>query len=134
MTRPRKRGARAQAVSCWCGNTVSGSSGRAFVAANPEKLYQLWVPGDKKIAQLELSMVLFALVARPQEFRHRRGVWYLDNTAALMALIRGRSDNPDLARMSQLIHLCLFVYQCWVYWEWVPSKSNWSDAITPLPN
>ena len=32
--------------------------------------------------------------------------------------------------MSQLIHLCLFVYQCWVYWEWVPSKSNWSDAIS----
>ena len=107
-----------------------GQLREAFVAANPEKLYQLWVPGDKKIAQLELSMVLFALVARPQEFRHRRGVWYLDNTAALMALIRGRSDNPDLARMSQLIHLCLFVYQCWVYWEWVPSKSNWSDAIS----
>ena len=59
-----------------------------------------------------------------------RSIWYLDNTAALMSLIRGRSDNPDLSKMPQLIHLCLFTYQCWVYWEWVPSKSNWIDAIS----
>ena len=30
-------------------------------------------PGDHKIAQLELSMVLFALMARPGKFRHRTG-------------------------------------------------------------
>ena len=103
-----------------------------FVAACPEELYALWGPGDKKIAQLELSMVLFALVARPARFRMRRGIWYIDNTAALMALIRGRSDNSDLSRLAQLIHLCLFVFQTWIYWEWVPSKSNWSDAISRL--
>ena len=103
-----------------------------FVAACPEELYALWGPGDKKIAQLELSVVLFALVARPARFRMRRGIWYIDNTAALMALIRGRSDNSDLSRLAQLIHLCLFVFQTWIYWEWVPSKSNWSDAISRL--
>ncbi|CAE7261262.1 FCPB [Symbiodinium sp. CCMP2592] len=34
---------------------------------------------DIKIAQLELSMVLFALTARASTFRFRRGTWYIDN-------------------------------------------------------
>ena len=88
------------------------------------------LPGDKKIAQLELSMLLYALVDRPGHFRHRRGVWWIDNTAALMALIRGRSDSPDLARLAQIIHLGLFSLNTWICFEWVPSKSNWSDAIS----
>ncbi|CAE7815805.1 unnamed protein product [Symbiodinium sp. CCMP2592] len=103
-------------AQCWEG----------FVAAQPARLYGLWSSGEKKIAQMELSMVLFALVARPNDFRNRRGVWYLDNTSALMSLIRGRSDSANLSRLSKLIHLCLYAYQTWVYWEWewVPSKLN----------
>ena len=100
------------------------------MAADPGSMYSLWCPGEKKIAQLELSMVLFALVSRPNAFRSRCGIRYIENTAALMCLIRGRSDNPDLPRLAQLIHLCLFSFQAWVYWEWIPSKSNWSDAIS----
>eukprot|EP00439_Symbiodinium_sp_Y106_P034439 s8919_g4.t1 len=61
-----------------------GQLREGFVAADPGSLYSLWCPGEKKIAQLELSMVLFALVSRPDSFRSRRGVWYIDNTAALM--------------------------------------------------
>ena len=41
--------------------------------------------GDKKIAQLKFCMLLYALVARPGHSRHRRGVWWIDNTAALMS-------------------------------------------------
>ena len=77
-----------------------------------------------------LSMLLYALVARPSWFRHRRGVWWINNTAALMALIRDRSDSPDLSRLAQLIHVGFFCLNTWVYFEWVPSKSNWSDAIS----
>ena len=61
----------------------------AFVADIPATLYAYWTPGDKKIAQLELAMVLYVLCARPAQFRNRRGVWYIDNVAALMCLIRG---------------------------------------------
>ena len=50
--------------------------------------------GDHKIAQLELSMVLYALTTRPSCFRGARGVWYIDNVAALMCLIRGRKRFP----------------------------------------
>ena len=79
-----------------------------FVSEIPDILYQLWSPGDAKIAQLELLQVLIALVTVPERFRGRRGVWYMDNTASLMALIKGRSASHDLEKMSCLIHLLLF--------------------------
>ena len=107
-------------------------SREAFVAEVSPSVYSLFTPGDHKIAQLELSMVLYALTARPSRFRGARGVWYIDNVAALMCLIRGRSDSPDLERMANLIHVALFALQTWIYWEWIPSKSNWSDSISRL--
>ena len=62
-----------------------------FVSQLPSSIYA----GDAKIAQLELLQVLIALITTPERFRNRRGTWYIDNTAALMALIKGRSDSPD---------------------------------------
>ena len=47
-----------------------------------------------------------------------------------MALIKGRSDSSDLEHMSHMIHILLFSLRCWIYSEWIPSKSNWSDAIS----
>ena len=69
------------------------------------------------IAQLELLMVLLALIARPSMFRARRGVWYIDNTAALMCLTRGRSDPPDLERMGGMTHAAIFALQAWEWQE-----------------
>ena len=80
----------------------------AFVSLIPHSVCAIWGPGDKKIAQLELLQVLYALFTRPSKFRGRRGLWFIDNTAALMALVRGRSDKEDLEHMSRLIHLTLF--------------------------
>ena len=53
-------------------------------------------------------MVLYALVERPDLFRNRHGLWFLDNVAAVMTLVRGRSSNADLAKLGHLIHLALF--------------------------
>ena len=49
-----------------------------------------------------------------------------------MALIKGRSDSPDLERLAHLIHLACFALRVWIYWEYIPSKSNWADAISRL--
>lgn len=104
----------------------------AFVSKIPPALYDWFTPGDHKIAQLELIQVFYALTCRASTFRGRRGIWFTDNLAALMSLIRGRSDVPDLERLSHLIHIALFTLKVWIYWEWIPSKSNWSDAISRL--
>ena len=96
----------------------------------PPQVYNLWGPHDTYIAQLELMMVLAAVLDVGPALRLRRGVWFIDNVAALMALVRGRSNEPALDHMALLIHLALFVLRAWVYFEWVESKANWSDGIS----
>ena len=54
----------------------------AFVPIIPPMVCHLWEPGDKKIAQLALLQVLYASFSRPSAFRGRRGLWFIDNTAA----------------------------------------------------
>ena len=83
-----------------------------------------WGPGDKKIAQLELAMVLYGLVSRASQFRDHRGVWYIDNVAAVMSLIRGMLEDEDVVRMSGIVHAMGFSLRWWIYWDWIPSKSN----------
>ena len=109
-----------------------GQQREAFVADIPPQVYALWEPGDRKIAQLESLMVLYGLWTRPHAFRHRRGTWFIDNTAALMALIRGRSRNADLEHLATLIHMTLFALDAWFWFEWIPSMSNWADSISRL--
>ena len=46
-------------------------------------------------------------------------VWYIDNFASLMALIKGRSDNLDLDHLAQMIHLLLYHLHCSLWFEWI---------------
>ena len=91
---------------------------------------QLWKPCEVYIAQLELLVVFQAVITFPDEFRYASGVWYIDNIASLMALIKGRSDNLDLDHLAQMIHLLLYHLHCSLWFEWIQSKSNWSDGIS----
>ena len=103
--------------------TFVGGGGGAEIT---EDTYEAFMPGDTKIARLELSMVLFALSTRAATFRGRRGVWFIDNAAALMALIRSTSGFPDVERLANLIHVALFSLETWIYWElW--GKVHWES-------
>ena len=53
-------------------------------------------------------MVLHALVEHPPLFRNRQGLWFLDNVAAVMTLVRGPSSNSDHAKLGHLIRPTLF--------------------------
>ena len=75
-------------------------------------------------------MVLAGLAKWAAELRERRGVWFIDNVAALMALVRGRSDSSSLDNLARAIHTAIFALKAWIYFEWVPSESNWSDGIS----
>ena len=77
-------------------------------------------------------MIAHALLARPQEFRGRRGLWFIGNVASLMCLIRGRSDSTELEEICHFIHVVLFALKASLYWEHIPSKSNWADPISRL--
>ena len=32
--------------------------------------------------------------------------------------------------VSGKIHAMLFALRTWIFWEWIPSKSNWADEIS----
>ena len=95
-----------------------------------ESVFLLWDDHPTKIAQLELLAVLQGLLTFPSHFRGRKVVWWVDNVAALMSLVRGRSDSLELDFMSQLVHFLLYALHCHIYWEWIPSASNWADGIS----
>ena len=57
-------------------------------------------------------------------------VWFIDNSSALGAILKGRSDDPLLHSLVQLIHLLVFVLDARIWWEWVESEANWSDGAS----
>ena len=95
-----------------------------------DSAFDLWDAQETKIAQLELLMVFQSLLTFPSAFRGTTGVYFIDKIAALMALVKGRSDSPELDAIAQSIHMLLFCLHCSLWFEWIPSKSNWSDAIS----
>ena len=93
-------------------------------------VFRLWDDSDTKIAQLELLAVVQGLIAFSNILRNAHIVWFVDNVAALMALIKGRSDHDELDHMAQIAHSLLFHLHCFAFFEWVPSSSNWSDGVS----
>ena len=104
----------------------------AFVATIPDELFDWLAPAAQKIAQVEMLMIAHALVNRASMFRQRRGFWFIDNVASLMCLVRGRSDSIDLEKIAQFIHVALFAFYASLFWECIPSKSNWAAPISRL--
>ncbi|CAE8589217.1 unnamed protein product, partial [Polarella glacialis] len=89
-------------------------------------------PGVQKIAQWDLTQVMIALITYPEWFRNRAGFWFIDNINGLIALVKGRSGVPDLDHLAMVTHCLLFSLNCTMYWEYVQSDANWSDAISRL--
>ena len=48
----------------------------------------------------------------------------------MFALVKGRSSTPDMDFIANAVHLLLFHLHCIMYFEFVPSKSNWADEIS----
>ena len=97
-----------------------------------DRVLGLWPEDQVVIAQLELLMILQGLLCFPDAFRSRSGIWWVDNVAALMALVKGTGRNSSLDAMAQMIHLLLFHLQVQLWFEWIESKSNWTDSISRL--
>ena len=119
---------------------LTGSAGAIFVDSQghrvslvmqvPDALFQLWNKDTAKIAQLELLIVLQVICLMADHIRGRNGLWYIDNVASLMSLIRGRSQSEELDTMAGAVHSILFALNSACYFEWIASKDNWSDGVS----
>ena len=85
---------------------------------------------DTLIYQGELAFAIGAIFTKPNLFRERKVIHFVDNTAALSAMINGYARKPEAARMVCLFHLALMATHCEWYGEWCPSKANLADIMT----
>ena len=62
---------------------------------------------------------------------HRRKVvWFVENTSALLATIRGSSRNVIVSRAVAAAAFLCFHFNCNIWYEFVDSESNWSDGLS----
>ena len=66
----------------------------------------------------------------PDLVRNRRVIHFVDNSAALGAMVNGYSGKADMARLTNLFHLALVALNVDWYGEWVPSEANVADLMT----
>ena len=90
----------------------------------------MWGVRATYIAQLELLAVLVAITETAGVVRGASSVWFIDNVAALMALVKGSSGSHSLDQMAKIIHLACFAIHSVPYFEYVESKANWADEIS----
>ena len=98
----------------------------------PPSIYAFWGHCETYIAQLELLVVLCAMLEFPEHVRGSQGFWFVDNVAALMALVKGKSDKPSVDKMDQFVHLANFAFGSVPYFEYIESAANWSDEISKV--
>ena len=73
------------------------------VSVIDDDLKAVLVPSKQQTAQWELMQVLTVLLAYPNWFRGRTGVWWIDNVPALTALVKGKSGVDDMDKMASLL-------------------------------
>ena len=74
-----------------------------------------------------LALVAVVWTCGVEIFRDRQVLFFIDNTAALSAAVRGCAKSPHLAALSNTLHLSLACLKCQPWFEWVPSNANPAD-------
>ena len=72
------------------------------------------------------------MTEKASQLRHTKVLWFIDNVAALMALVNGTSRSASLDGLAKTIHLAAFALNIVSYFEYVESAANWSDEISRL--
>ena len=106
------------------------------VGCSTQDLLTVWNFGDREregtnpIAVCEAAMVPLALWKLQGHMEHREVIFFLDNTVSLYGMFKGVSNQEDVARSAFLAHILAAKAKCKLWFEFVESKSNWSDGIS----
>jgi hypothetical protein len=82
---------------------------------------------EQYVGQLEVLGGVAAYTSRPEQFRGRDVVHFIDNTGALFGLSKGYSGDDDSARLIHSFHSVLGAIDCNVWLEYVASGANIAD-------
>ncbi len=96
----------------------------------PQTEIDLWIPRRQQIFVGESICGLVVPVQLQSIFQDCDVLWWVDNEAAVAALVRGTSSQDDVHEVSQATHLVLHQLSSRVWWEWIDSSSNPSDGLS----
>ena len=99
----------------------------AFLAYIPAELRDRWKAKEQYIAHVEQAALVMVILGDCYPLQGRDAFWFIDNSVALSAMVKGTSSEPDLARATAALHLALAAKSCRMWFEYVESDSNWAD-------
>jgi hypothetical protein len=89
-----------------------------------------WSWNLNPIMKVEFYAVLMGFVQSLPELIGCDLLWFIDNTSALAAAVRGSSSDPDVASMTQLLYVLAYSADVRIFGEYVESDSNWADGAS----
>ena len=96
----------------------------------PHSLVSTWTERKQQIFPAETAAVPIAFCLLQQAVFQRDVIAFVDNEAAVSALIRGSSRVVDAAQLAELLHAILLRLSCRVWVEWIDSNSNPADGLS----
>ena len=96
----------------------------------PTAVVDQWELRTTYIGQGELIAGPLALWIYQDLLHNADATWYIDNTSAAAALIKGASPQQDSSDLAMLAALRAAVLGCRVWVEWVPTHQNPADPLS----
>ena len=109
---------------------ISSGKGAATFSETTSKDWVDVFDSTTYIYGLEMLAIIATLMKCRTILRGRNVVFYIDNTNAKDALVKGFSPTPVINRLIQLFWAIIQVEGIWAWFEWVPSGVNVGDLPT----
>jgi hypothetical protein len=107
---------------------------KIFGLALPDNILNEWAVGDKRqlVTEAELAAVCIALNTWACDMPHHRVFIFVDSEPALFSLVRGTSNVQSCADIVRECHRIIDMYNLFVWFVRIPSKSNPADGPSRL--
>ena len=107
-----------------------GVPGLCFVARVPEQVINEWGFRKQYVGQAELLAGPLAVHCFRKELLGQSLLWFVDNQAALTAMIKGSSPVQDDSAMALIMALQLARHRVSCWFEYVDSNANPADPLS----
>ncbi len=96
----------------------------------PSAVLATWQPRTQQIFPGESLCALLIPHLHGSSLQGKDIVWFVDNSAAVAALVRTTCTQTDVHGISQYAHFLLCRHQCRTWFEWIDSRSNIADGLS----
>lgn len=123
-----------------CGYMLfDAATGRKTAGCNSmaESLLEVWgyskevrQQGGNPIAICEAAVIAATAYAEAPSLSGADVLWFVDNTTALHAFVKGTSANAEVERAAHVVHFLAYRHNIRIWFEFVDSEANWSDGVS----